>query len=170
MASYLKHCRPQVLILTVKSQASYFLSVFKLSHSRILLVALGSQGWAPQVHLSVHQSWFDLTGRVDLLSTWLMLLPSETESAKSDLCITTQGYCVIWWSISKFPSRNVWGYGGVVALRLKYPACALKNDCAYSGYFFVLCWLLWSIWSPYFCCLLLVIPLYSPPPPLMGKK
>lgn len=48
------------------------------------------------MHLYVPQSWFDLIGRMGLLSIWLMLLPSETESAKSDFCIMTQGYHVIW--------------------------------------------------------------------------
>lgn len=47
------------------------------------------------MHLYVPQSWFDLIGRMGLLSTWFMLLPSETESAKSYFCIMTQGYHVI---------------------------------------------------------------------------
>lgn len=29
----------------------------------------------------------------------------------------------------------MWGYGTMVALRLNDPACALKNDSAYSDYF-----------------------------------
>lgn len=45
------------------------------------------------MHLYVPQSWFALIGRMDLLSTLLMLLPSE--SAKSDFCIMTQGYHVM---------------------------------------------------------------------------